>query len=57
MRITGTVLDWETWTGLALPESGDYVFPHGLAPVSVDRESDLGAYWEPNVWMIHPELS
>ena len=56
MRITGTVRDWETWTDLALPESGDYVFPHGLAPVSVDRDSDLGTYWEPNVWMIHPEL-
>ena len=57
MRITGTVRDWEKWTDLALPESGDYVFPHGLAPVSIDRDSDLGTYWEPNVWMIHPELS
>jgi GNAT superfamily N-acetyltransferase len=56
MRITGTVSEWESWTGLALPESGSYVFPHGLAPVSVDREADLGTYWEPNVWMIHPEL-
>lgn len=57
MRITGTVRDWETWTGIALPESGSYVFPHGLAPVTVDRDADLGTYWEPNVWMIHPELS
>jgi hypothetical protein len=56
MRITGTVADWETWTGLALPESGAYVFPHGLAPVTVDRDADLATYWEPNVWMIHPEL-
>ena len=56
MRITGTVRDWEMWTDLALPESGDYVFPYGLAPVSVDRDSDQGTYWEPNVWMIHPEL-
>jgi GNAT superfamily N-acetyltransferase len=56
MRITGTVRDWETWTDLALPESGSYVFPHGLAPVTVDRDADLGTYWEPNVWMIHPEL-
>jgi hypothetical protein len=54
MRITGTVDDWETWTGLALPESGDYVFPSGLAPLSVDRDADLATYWEPNVWMIHP---
>jgi hypothetical protein len=57
MRITGTVRDWETWTDLALPESGAYVFPHGLAPLTVDREADIGTYWEPNVWMIHPELS
>jgi GNAT superfamily N-acetyltransferase len=57
MRITGTVADWETWTGLAFPESGEYVFPHGLAEVSVDRDADLGSYWEPNVWMVHPEVS
>jgi hypothetical protein len=40
-----------------LPESGAYVFPHGLAPLSVDRDADIGTYWEPNVWMIHPELA
>ena len=53
LRITGTVAEWEAWTGLALPESGTYVFPDGLAPLEVDRERDLGAYWEPNVWMAH----
>jgi hypothetical protein len=56
MRITGSVSDWEEWTGLALPESGSYVFPHGLAPLAVDCAADNGTYWEPNVWMIHPEL-
>jgi hypothetical protein len=56
MRITGTIGDWEAWTGLAFPDSGPYVFPHGLAPLDVDREADIGTYWEPNVWMIHPEL-
>jgi hypothetical protein len=56
LRITGSVGDWESWTEMAFPESGDYVFPHGLAPLSVDREADVGAYWEPNVWMVHPEL-
>jgi hypothetical protein len=56
LRISGTVGDWESWTGMAFPESGDYVFPHGLAPLSVDREADVGAYWEPNIWMVHPEL-
>jgi GNAT superfamily N-acetyltransferase len=56
MRITGSVRDWESWTGLALPESGQYVFPQGLAALVVDRDADTGTYWEPNVWMIHPEL-
>jgi hypothetical protein len=53
LRITGTVADWEEWTGLPFPESGAYVFPHGLAPLEVDRERDRGEYWEPNVWVHH----
>ena len=35
------------------PESDEYVFPGGLAPVTIDREADSGTYWEPNVWMRH----
>jgi GNAT superfamily N-acetyltransferase len=57
MRITGTVAEWERWIDLPLPESGTYVFPRGLAPLRVDREADHAAYWEPNVWMLHPELT
>jgi len=53
LRITGTVADWERWTGLVFPESGSYVFPHGLAPVEIGRDTNAGTYWEPNVWMIH----
>lgn len=53
LRIVGTVGEWEDWTGLALPDSGDYVFPEGLAPVTIDRDADTGTYHEPNVWMIH----
>jgi GNAT superfamily N-acetyltransferase len=56
MLITGTVQEWEAWTDLAFPESGAYVFPRGLAPVTIDRDANVGTYWEPNVWMIHPEL-
>jgi hypothetical protein len=57
LRITGTVAEWESWTGLTFPASGDYVFPEGLAPVTIDVDADLGGYWEPNVWMIHPDLT
>ena len=53
LRITGTVAEWEEWTEMAFPESGEYVFPGGLATVEIDREKDVGRYWEPNVWMEH----
>jgi hypothetical protein len=52
MRITGTVAEWQEWTGLAFPEDGTYVFPHGLAPLEV--ADGVGTYFEPNVWIIHP---
>jgi hypothetical protein len=38
---------------MAFPESGQYVFPAGLATLDVDRDGDLGSYWEPNVWIVH----
>lgn len=54
--ITAPIADWESWTGLVFPDSGDYVFPECLAPVSIDRETGVGSYWEPNVWMVHPPV-
>lgn len=56
LLITGSVSDWESWTGLPLPASGDFVFPEGLAPLTVDKAADRATYWEPNVWMVHPDL-
>jgi hypothetical protein len=53
LRITGSVTEWERWTGMSFPENGDYWFPGGLATVAIDREAGTGAYWEPNVWMKH----
>jgi GNAT superfamily N-acetyltransferase len=54
MRITGTVAEWEQWTGMPFPEDGQYTFPAGLAPLDIDHGRDLGSYWEPNVWIVHP---
>ena len=56
LLITGSVLEWESWTGLPLPASGDFVFPEGLAPLHVDLDADRATYWEPNVWMVHPDI-
>jgi hypothetical protein len=35
------------------PETGDYVFPAGLATVHIDRDNGNGGNWEPNLWIIH----
>jgi hypothetical protein len=53
LTVEGTVQEWETWTGMAFPESGRYVVPGALEPVEIDREQDLGRYQEPNFWMKH----
>jgi GNAT superfamily N-acetyltransferase len=53
LRITGSVQEWEQWIGMPLPASGTYVFPRCLAPLQIDRDKDIGSYWEPNVWMRH----
>jgi len=53
LRITGTVTEWEGWTQMTFPESGNYWFPRGLATVAINRAADRGRYWEPNVWMHH----
>lgn len=53
MRIPGTLAQWESWTGLPMPASGQYVIPGALVPVSVDFARDEAVYIEPNVWMLH----
>lgn len=53
MRISGSVADWESWTGMRFPESGSYVVRGALVPVEIDLERDEGVYVEPNVWMHH----
>jgi hypothetical protein len=41
----------------ALAAESPRVFPQGLAPVHIDRLSDRGSSWEPNVWMLHPDIT
>lgn len=53
MMIPGTLSEWEAWTGMAFPETGEYVVPGALVPVQIDLEADCGLYVEPNVWMLH----
>ena len=53
MQITGSVADWEGWTGMHFFDSGDYIIPGALTPVRFDVEADVGEYLEPNVWVVH----
>jgi hypothetical protein len=53
MYIPGTVAQWEQWTGMAFPESGQYIIEGACEPVRIEHESDLGEYYDPNVWMKH----
>ena len=53
MTITGSIADWERWTGLAFPESGPYVVPLATNPVVVDRAADRVVYHDANVWVVH----
>lgn len=53
MVIEGTVAEWEEWTEMRMPDSGDYVVPGALQPVRIDRERDKGRYEDPNVGLHH----
>ncbi|MGI8909973.1 MAG: GNAT family N-acetyltransferase [Rubrobacteraceae bacterium] len=54
ITVTGSVTEWEEWTGVRFPESGEYVVPGALQSVHIDRDCDEGRCDDPNVWMRHP---
>jgi hypothetical protein len=51
MEFTAQVSDWENWTAMRFHHDGSYIFPGGLAPLTIT--GDVGQFWEPNVWMLH----
>lgn len=53
MYIPGTIAQWEEWTKMRFFESGEYIIPGALTPVTMDLERDLGVYSEPNVWVAY----
>ena len=53
MIIRGAREEWEAWTGLKFPQSGQYYVPGALNPMEMNVEKDEGIYIEPNVWMVH----
>ncbi len=53
MTMRGRVADWERWTGMAFPDTGDYILPFAAAPIRIDRVADKGVYFDPNIWVVH----
>jgi len=53
MTIRGTQADWQEWTKLKFPQSGEYIIPGALNPMEMNIKKDEGVYIEPNVWMVH----
>ena len=51
MVVTGTVAEWEEWTGKTFRKSGEHLVPGALVPVYIDRKKNEGVYEEPNVWV------
>lgn len=53
MTVTGSVAEWEEWTGLKFSHSSKYTIPGALSPVRIDLENDTGEYIESNVWVAY----
>jgi GNAT superfamily N-acetyltransferase len=51
--IRGTRAEWEKWTDMKFPQSGQYTVPYALNPIEMNIENDEGVYIEPNVWIVH----
>jgi hypothetical protein len=52
-RVVGSVSQWEGWTRMTFPKSGEYHVPGGLHPVRIDLEKGVGEYDEPSIWYQH----
>ena len=50
---TGTVAQWEAWSGLLLPATGRYIVRDALAPLEVDLVEDVAICNEPGIWVRH----
>lgn len=51
--VEASIEEWEEWTEMTFPESGQNVIPGGIAPLYIDRPAGSGLYIEPNIWIHH----
>jgi hypothetical protein len=53
LTVEGTVKEWESWTDMRFPSSGEYMVDGALQPVMIDLAANVGRYEDPNLWMLH----
>lgn len=53
LTIEGSISEWETWTKMKFPVSGDYVIPGALSTINFSVEEDKATYYQPNIWLKH----
>ena len=55
-RMGGTFAEWEGWGLDGVSGVGGVRLSRGAGHRAHRQVSGPGSYWEPNVWMIHPDL-
>jgi GNAT superfamily N-acetyltransferase len=53
MTTSGSIAQWQSWTGMPFDQDGCVDVPDALAPVHCDRAGGRAVYVEPNVWVQH----
>ncbi len=51
LEVAAPVTAWQRWIKMPFPDDGQFVFPGGLALLTVAQ--GIGTYFEPNVWIVH----
>jgi GNAT superfamily N-acetyltransferase len=53
MTVKGTIAEWEEWTKMKFPETGEYIINGAMQPLFIDIEQNVGVCDDPNIWMQH----
>ncbi|MEV0095797.1 N-acetyltransferase [Streptomyces sp. NPDC050738] len=53
MTVSGSLAQWQEWTGLPFDADGDIDVPGALTPVQCSTAHGRAVYVEPNVWIRH----
>ena len=53
MTVKGSIKDWKQRSGINFTSSGKYEVDGGLSLVDINLETNIGVYYEPNIWIVY----